>query len=52
MEFVTEKNSTRRARDFVKCEDPECPINKKWRRDVEKYGWPEDEKYPHCHPVF
>lgn len=40
----------RRAKDFVKCLDPECRINVDWRRWHGRF--PNDVQRPHCHPVF
>lgn len=42
----------RRAKDFVKCTDPECWINKDWMRWHNPEQWPNDRQAPHCHPVY
>lgn len=55
MEFVTDKNSPKRAKDFVKCVDPECPITKGQREENRlrrKMGLYEYLPSVHCHPVF
>lgn len=40
------------AKDFVKCDDPECRLNKEWARKCKQYGWSADDYRPHCHPVY
>lgn len=45
----------RRARDFVKCTDPECYHNKYQRNannNRRRFGYTEFPVVPHCHPVF
>lgn len=44
--------SGRRAKDFVKCDDPSCPLNKTWARRCKEYGWSADDYKPHCHPIY
>ncbi len=52
LHWVGQKPTGVRAIDFVKCADPECPLNKVWARRSKQHGWTADDYKPHCHPVF
>lgn len=53
--LTTMGDGPRRAKDFVKCADPECWLNKQFKRHNDQRisagaePWKQD---PHCHPVF
>lgn len=50
----TQMMGGKRARDFVRCDDPACPVNLQW----EKWNQYTGQKitpgclFPHCHPIF
>jgi hypothetical protein len=56
MEVFSAMKEVRRAKDFVKCVDPECWINKDWAamiaRAQARYERTPLAQPPHCHPVF
>lgn len=52
LHWIGQKSTGVRAKDFVKCEDQTCPLNKIWARRCKQFGWTADDYKPHCHPVF
>lgn len=49
------RGDPRRARDFVRCTNQKCQINEKYERhnsQQRRFGGPEWQQPPHCHPVF
>lgn len=55
MEFVRDKASPKRAKDFVKCSNPKCRDwheQHEWNEQRRQAGKEEFPIAPHCHPVF
>lgn len=46
------RDDPRRAKDFLKCEDPKCPQNQDWERFVRRFPDRVRERQFHCHPIF
>ena len=42
---------SRKAKDFVRCTDPMCPVNKDVARHQRQFPTA-PARGPHCHPVF
>lgn len=48
----TKKDGPRRAKDFVRCTDPACAINKVWSERKRRCPNMVVEALPHAHPTF